>query len=130
MKNIDNSLYEQLKMDLKEDNKNNREYIAVPVFKNPENLNLDKFENDEPENDDIVKMLGLLSILFPILAIVTLILGKGYNKTNNYGNSKDMKIGMICAKLVLGINAGIILLGLIVFGIGVGLMFGIEPIII
>ena len=130
MKNTDNSLYEQLKIDLKENKNGDRIYIPTPVFKNPEKLSPHNITQDEPENDDIVKMLGLLSVLFPILAIVALILGKGYNSKNNYGNSKDMKIGMVCAKVVLGVNIGIILLGLIVFGIGVSLMSGIEPIII
>ena len=40
-KNTDNSLYEQLKIDIEKEKKLRRMYVPVAVFKNPENMKVD-----------------------------------------------------------------------------------------
>lgn len=68
--------------------------------------------NEEPKNANLVMILGILSFFVgPICSIIALVLGKGYNKHNNYGGSSDMKVGKICAKVSLGLSiVGFILL--------------------
>lgn len=40
-KKADNSLYEQLKIDIEKERKMRRLYVPVAVFKNPEKMNVD-----------------------------------------------------------------------------------------
>lgn len=57
--------------------------------------------NTTPQNAKVIKTLGILSFFIPCLSIVTLIISRGYNKRNNYGNSTDISMGKLCAKISL-----------------------------
>lgn len=96
------------------------EHCGYQEYQQDNNVTINYSNNisEQPQNAKTVKILGILSFFIPILSIVTLIMGKGYNKKNNYGGSSDIKVGKICAKIVVWITVITFTLSIILFSVG------------
>jgi hypothetical protein len=96
----------------------NSGYIDPYRQQNPYNYN----QQLDTKNDTLILLLGMLSFAFgPILAIIALVLGKDFNKNNNYGNNKSIKIGKICAKLSIGLDVAAIIFIFLCYALLIGL---------
>ena len=58
-----------------------------------------------PENETIIFVCGILGFfLGPIPIIIALVMGKDYNKANNYGGSEKIRVGKLLALIALVLN--------------------------